>query len=66
MSEDLQKKLPVIMLSILILASVVAALARHFGGAEIKSIVEKSHFYIAIVVLIIGGYLLYLKSRNKK
>jgi hypothetical protein len=66
MSENLQKKIPIIMLSILILVSVVAAIARQFGSAEIKSIVEKSHFYIAIVVLIIGAYLLYLKSRNKK
>jgi hypothetical protein len=66
MSENLQKKLPIIMLTLLILVSIVAAIARQFGNAEMKNIVEKSHFYLALVVLIIGGYLLFLKSRSKK
>lgn len=65
MSENLQKKLPIIMLAILVVISIVEIIARFFGSSETKAIVEKSHFVLAVLVLIVGGYLLYVKSRAK-
>lgn len=65
MSENLQKKLPIIMLSMLVVISIVEIVVRFYGSSEIKAIVEKSHFVLAVIVLIVGGYLLYVKSRAK-
>jgi TRAP-type mannitol/chloroaromatic compound transport system permease small subunit len=65
MSENLQKKLPIIMLAMLVIIAIIEVIARFYGSSETKVIVEKSHFVLAVVVLIVGGYLLYVKSRAK-
>jgi TRAP-type mannitol/chloroaromatic compound transport system permease small subunit len=65
MSENLQKKLPIIMLAMLVIIAIIEVIARFYGSSETKVIVEKSHFVLAVVVLIIGSYLLYVKSRAK-
>lgn len=65
MSENLQKKIPIILLAILIIISVVEIIARFYGSPKTREIIEKSHFVLAVIVLIVGGYLLYVKSRAK-
>jgi cadmium resistance protein CadD (predicted permease) len=65
MSESLQKKMPLIMLGLLIIASIAEVAAKYYGSPETKAIVEKSHFVLAIIVLILGIYLIYAKSRTK-
>lgn len=65
MSENLQKKIPFIMLAMLVIIAIIEVIARFYGSPETKVIVEKSHFVLAVLVLIVGGYLLYVKSRAK-
>ncbi len=66
MSENLQKKLPIVMLSLLILASIVEIIAQYYGNPEIKQLVQKGHFIFALIVLIIGLYLVYVKFKQKQ
>lgn len=66
MSENLQKKLPSIMLSLLILASIIEVIAQYYGSLATKQLVQKGHFVLALIVLIIGFYLVYVKFQEKK
>jgi membrane protein DedA with SNARE-associated domain len=66
MSENLQKKLPVFMLVLLILASIIEGVSAYYASPEIQNMVNIGHLILAILVLTIGLALLYVKFQQKK
>jgi uncharacterized BrkB/YihY/UPF0761 family membrane protein len=66
MLVDLQKKLPIVMLTLLILASVIEVLSEYYASPEVKTIVIYGHLILAILVFLIGLVLLYARIQQKK
>jgi surface polysaccharide O-acyltransferase-like enzyme len=66
MSENLQKKLPIVMLVLLILASIIEGISTYYANPEVQNIVNIGHLILAVLVLIIGLSLVYVKFLQKK
>lgn len=66
MSENFQKKLPIVMLVLLMLATVIEGISVYYASPEVQKMVNIGHLILAILVLIIGLGLVYVRFRQKK
>lgn len=66
MSENLQKKLPIVMLALLIIASVIEGISTYYASPKIQNMINIGHLVLAILVFIIGLVLVYVKFLQKK
>ncbi len=66
MSENFQKKLPIVMLVLLMLATVIEGISVYYASPEVQKMVNIGHLILAVLVLIIGLGLVYVRFRQKK
>ncbi|WP_435356764.1 hypothetical protein [Emticicia sp. SJ17W-69] len=66
MSENLQKKLPIFMLVLLMLATIIEGISTYYASPQVQKMVNIGHLILAILVLLIGLGLVYVKFQQKK
>lgn len=66
MSENLQKKLPIFMLILLMLATIIEGISTYYASPQVQKAINIGHLILAILVLIIGLGLVYVKFQQKK
>lgn len=66
MQGKLAKKLPAIMLAIMILITATVLIAYYTGNQELALITQKIQFYVIVVGAIISLFLLFKQRQQKK